>query len=137
MPLQIQAMSLTHCPICKEPWLGHVELKHCMKTEITKIKLKLKDREIELTAQEARDVQKELNKLFEMEKTELQKLQEEWAKLKPQKEYVPYPVYPAPIIIERNTPYWPRPWEISFGGTTGGITDSNSGTLCMAVGQVA
>lgn len=103
-----------------------------MKTEITRIKLKLKDREIELTAQEARDVQKELNQLFEMEKTELQKLQEEWEKTAPKKEYVPYPVYPAPIIIERNTPYWPRPWEI-WCGTTGG----NSGTLCMAVGQVA
>jgi hypothetical protein len=60
-----------------------------MKTEITRIKLKLKDREIELTAQEARDVQKELNQLFEMEKTELQKLKEEWEKTAPKKEYVP------------------------------------------------
>jgi len=42
-----------------------------MKIEITKIKLQLKGRDIELTEQEAREVQKELNKLFEMEKTEL------------------------------------------------------------------
>jgi hypothetical protein len=108
-----------------------------MKTEITKIKLQLKGREIELTAAEAREVQKELNKLFEMEKTELQKLQDEWNKLNPKKEYVPYPVYPAPITIERNVPYWPRPWEIWCGGTVGGIGEHQTGTLCMAVGQVS
>jgi hypothetical protein len=111
-----------------------------MKTEITKIKLQLKGRDIELTAQEAREVQAELNKLFEIEKTEIQKLQEQWEKLNPKKEYVPYPVYPAPIIIERNVPYWPRPLEIWCGGTTGGIIDTGNypgSTLCIAVGQVS
>lgn len=39
-----------------------------MKTEITKIKLQLKGRDIELTATEAREVQQELNRLFEIEK---------------------------------------------------------------------
>ena len=110
-----------------------------MKAEITKIKLRLKDRSIELTAQEAREVQAELNKLFEIEKTQLQKLQEEWDKL-PKKEYVPYPVYPAPIIIERNGPYWPRPWEIWCGGATGVITNTGNhpgSTLCIAVGSVS
>ena len=104
-----------------------------MKIEITKIKLQLKGREIELTAQEARDVQKELNKLFEMEKTELEKLKEQWEKTAPPQ---PWPVYPAPIIIERNVPYWPRPWEIWCGTTCGNQSQTDAG-LCIAVGQVS
>ena len=109
-----------------------------MKTEITKIKLQLKGRrDIELTAAEAREVQAELNKLFDIEKTQLQKLQEEWDKL-PKKEYVPHPIYPAPIIIERErVPYWPRPWEIWCGGTVGGIGEHPTGTLCIAIGQAS
>lgn len=104
-----------------------------MKTEITKIKLQLKDRAIELTATEAREVQKELNKLFEMEKTELQKLKEQFEKDAPKTIPMPYPVpvYPAPIVIERNVPYWPRPWEVWCG------TGDSGTTLCMAVGQVS
>lgn len=108
-----------------------------MKTEITKITLQLKDRAIELSAQEARDVQKELNRLFDMEKTELQKLREEWERLNPKKEYVPYPVYPAPIIIERNVPWWPKPWDIWCGTAIAGQTSLESGTLCISVGTVS
>jgi hypothetical protein len=103
-----------------------------MKAEITKIKLQLKDREIELTAQEARDVQKELNRLFDMEKSELQKLQDEWNKNKPATGPMPYPV---PIYIER-TPSWPAPWTV-WCGTTCGSQDMTNVTLCMAVGRVA
>lgn len=100
-----------------------------MKTEITQITLKLNGRDIELSTAEAREVQKELNKLFEIEKSELQKFKEEFEKLHPQKEYVPYPVYPAPIIIERERiPYWHEPWRITCG------TDASSGTLCMSIG---
>ena len=107
-----------------------------MKTEITKIKLQLNGREIELTASEAREVQKELNHLFKMEKTELQKLQDEWNKGNPKKEYVPYPVYPAPIIIEHNVLYWPRPWEIWCGTTRENQPQTDAG-LCISVGQVS
>jgi hypothetical protein len=110
-----------------------------MKTEITKIKLQLKGRDIELTATEAREVQQELNRLFEIEKTELQKFKEQWEKENPKQPYVPS--WPTPIIIERErVPYWPRPWEIWCGGTTGGITDTGNhpgATLCIAVGQVS
>jgi len=108
-----------------------------MKTEITKIKLQLKGRDIELTAAEAREVQAELNKLFEIEKTELQKFKEQWEKDNPKTTPFPWPPYPAPIIIERNVPYWPRPWEIWCGGTVGGIGDHQTGTLCMAIGQAS
>lgn len=103
-----------------------------MKTEITKIKLKLKDREIELTATEAREVQHELNRLFDIEKTELQKFKEQWEKENPKQPYIP--LWPTPIIIERErVPYWPRPWEIWCGG----IADSGNhpgSTLCISVG---
>lgn len=110
-----------------------------MKTEITKIKLQLKGRDIELTAAEAREVQSELNKLFEIEKTELQKFKEQWEKDNPKTSPFPWPSYPAPIIIERErVPYWPRPWEIWCGDVpmhSSGHT--NCGTLCIAVGQVS
>ena len=71
---------------------------------ITQIQIKLKDREISLSSEEARKVYEELDKLFEMEQSETVK---QYEKIVP----MPYPVpsYP-PIIIER-TPYWPRPWE--------------------------
>ena len=99
-----------------------------MKTEITKIKLQLKDREIELSVSEAREIFKEFNRLFVMENVELQKSQ--------QKEYVPYPVYSAPIIIDRNAPYWPRgSWEFwcETGSSTGVV--NSCGTLSMTVGN--
>ena len=104
-----------------------------MKAEITKIKLQLKGRDIELTAQEARDVQRELNHLFEMEKTELDKLREEWGKREPN--HVPMP-YPVPIYIER-TPIWPQPWTIYCQSTAADGIAPQGQTLCMAVGQVS
>jgi hypothetical protein len=65
-----------------------------MKADITRIKIKLKGREIELTTQEAREVQKELNKLFEVG--------------------IPYSMYPTPVIIEQNVPHCPRPGEFWY-----------------------
>jgi hypothetical protein len=100
-----------------------------MKTEITKIKLQLKGREIELTIKEAGELYDELTKLAEISHG-----------MKPSIPLAPWPVYPAPIVIERNVPYWPRPWEIWCGGTTGGMSDTGNhpgATLCIAVGQVS
>lgn len=74
--------------------------------QITQIKIKLPNKDIELSSGEARQVYEELKKLFELEKSEIEKFKEEWEKLNPPQ---PYPVYPyhPPIIIER----WPeRPW---------------------------
>lgn len=104
-----------------------------MKTEITRIKLKLKGRDIELTAQEAREVQAELNKLFELEKTQLQKIQDGLDKLA-NNERVTYVPYMAPIIIERPAyPQWPPKWTtICCADAASGDTP---GTLCMSVGQ--
>ena len=105
------------------------------KIEITKIRLQLKDREIELTSDEAHQVSKELNKLFELEKTELQKLKEKWEKREPQKEYIPYPIpsypYPNPIYIQ---PYWPSypNWGIPMCGS-GNTMGQSTGTLFMNI----
>lgn len=105
-----------------------------MKTEITRIKLKLKGRDIELTAQEAREVQAELNKLFELEKTQLQKIQDGLDKLA-SKEYIPYPVYTTPIIIDRPTiPQWSPTWTV-WSSADKGVAGDSPGTLCMSVGQ--
>ncbi len=94
-----------------------------MKTEITSIKLKLADREIELSAQEARAVYEELVRLFAFER-------------------VDFPLHPVPIlpiIIERETPRWPHPWTLQpWCGDplpgTGLHGNWPHGTLCMAIG---
>jgi len=86
-----------------------------MKTEITKIKIQFSGREIELTGQEAKDLQKELNKLFEAEKV-----------------YTPLQLYYTPIVNERPTPYTPRPGEIWCQ-----MVGANSGTLGSASGSLA
>lgn len=102
-----------------------------MKTEITRIKIKLsKDREIELNADEARKLHEELGLLFE--KAERNVI-DELKKLLPAKEYVPYPVYPQPIVIEREPHWWKPYWygpTITCGGIGGG-TSLNTGLLCM------
>jgi len=92
-----------------------------MKTEITKIKLQLKDRSIELTAQEARDLQAELNKLFELAITE---------KVVTKEIHHHHPGYP--IYVDRYVPTWPNQWEITCGGTS-----AKANMLCMSVGQVS
>jgi hypothetical protein len=96
--------------------LGRVNLNKFMKVEITKIKLQLKGRDIELTADEARSVREELNKLF---------ADAEPAKIIKEYISVPYPRYSLPIVIDRG-PWWPNRWEVTCG------TRDNSGTVCMA-----
>lgn len=78
-----------------------------MKTEITRIKLKLKDREVELTAQEARDVYEELAKLFAIAAVPLP------CTMPPVVKEIHH--HHPPIIIDRPT--WPKfpdhyKWEI-------------------------
>jgi hypothetical protein len=77
--------------------------------QITEIKIRLKDKEIVLTSDEAREVMTELNKIFLLEpkKSELQKLQEEWNEFQKRN---PQPIcVPQPIWIER----WPQyPYKI-------------------------
>ena len=91
-----------------------------MKIEIIKIKIQLKEREIELTSDEARSIREELNKLFD--KDEPPKIDI--------KEFAPaFPVY-QPIFIERD-PCWPKRWEVTCGGS-----DWKNGTLCMSVGTL-
>lgn len=90
-----------------------------MKTAITKIKLQLKDRAIELTAQEARDLQAELNKLFEIAVAPKVVTKE-----------IHHHHTTSPIYVDRYVPSWPHRWEITCGGTS-----AERGTLCMAVGQ--
>lgn len=115
-----------------------------MKTEITKIKLQLKDREIELTAQEAREIHAELGKLFDLEKSTTELLQKRLSELEKRQDPMPAPCYPppTPIIIEQ----WPErfpphyPWWYGPGPmcrTTSAIDalgdTSASGTLTMAI----
>lgn len=86
-----------------------------MKTEITKIKLILNGRDIELSADEARQIYKELGELFKM--------------AEPVKEFVPYPAYHPPIIIERERTQWPHnPWEIWCVADS---PDSNTATMLL------
>jgi hypothetical protein len=79
-----------------------------MKAEITKIKIKLKDRQIELSSDEAALLHRELDVLFKMaeNKREINKVVERVVE-----KLVPYPVYPTPIVINPSAPapFWP-PW---------------------------
>ena len=85
--------------------------------QITQIKIVLPSKTIELSSDEARKVYEELSKLFEKEKTDLNKFKEEYDKIVPEKEdrYIPYPY---PIYIEKWQPVWPRPWDIIWCTTT-------------------
>ena len=79
---------------------------------ITQINIKLKDKEISLSSEDARKIYQELQKLFELEKNDFEKLKEEWEKTTPQTPVYPY--YP-PIIIERwpRIPYWELPYTVT------------------------
>ena len=113
-----------------------------MKLTITHIKLQLGDREIDLTAAEARTLHEELSKLFAQEQTTLQELQKQFDELKnnpPQPNYVPVP-YPTP-----NTPALPpfQPWPTSPiivpdnpRWTTWCGTGNSEGTATLALGQM-
>src|SRR4051812_29753391 len=90
-----------------------------MKAEITNIKIRIGDREIEFTSEEARKVHDELSKLFAVA-----------IPLAPAPTIVPvpYPVptYPElpvspwrPIWVDPTYPTWRPSWEIMCGGNTG------------------
>jgi len=88
-----------------------------MKAEITNITIKLKGRNIELTVEEAHAICSELHTLF----THAEHKRVDYIP-------VPYPVFPAPVVIERG-PWWPNRWDIICG------TPVSGGTICMSVGQ--
>lgn len=71
-----------------------------------KIQLQLKDRSIELTAQEARDLQSELNRLFGTAPEVTKEIHHHH-----------HPT--LPIYVER-APIWPQRWETICGGTSCG-----------------
>lgn len=85
-----------------------------MKVEIVKIRVQLKDREIELSADEARKVRAELDKLFaEEDETALRDMQKRLEDLEKRPTYVPYvPYIQHPIYIDRYTPWWSDNWRI-------------------------
>lgn len=82
-----------------------------MKTEITQIKVQLKDRSVMLSTKEARELYDELGKLFAIGT-------------------VTREIYHHPIIIDRSVPLWPR-WEVTCG-SAGNLVN---GLLCMNVGS--
>jgi hypothetical protein len=98
--------------------------------QITEIKIKLKDKEISLSSEEARQVFDELFKLFELER----KLSIDDR----QSEYIPYPIY-----IERYpkpSPYWKwYPYNpITCSDTTtikGYFGDPPNSTSCGGIGS--
>jgi len=81
------------------------------KIEITEIKIKLKDREIVLSSDDAREVFTALSELFAQENKdlsvqsgnrfleELKKMNDKLDKVKPATVPVPYPIYPNPLVI--------------------------------------
>lgn len=88
-----------------------------MKCKVIKIQLQLGDRTLELTAEEAKQVQAELNKLFTPEETTLQKLQRQWDKDAPP--CYPHIFYSTPVTVPDPGPTLPStpmvPW---CGGST-------------------
>jgi len=109
-----------------------------MKVEVTQIKLQLNDRVIELTMDEAKAVQAELNRFFE---------QAEPAPVyqPPVHPFPSYPTTPAPYFIrpyyiEPSTPSWPSPWYVTCGtptglGVPGSSPDLKNKTVCMDIGH--
>ena len=85
-----------------------------MQVEITKIVLRFKEGDFELTVAEARKVRDELNRLFDVESSDiLQRIAKHVTPPPQQPQFVPYPVYtPPPIVISPG--YIPPPqWEIT------------------------
>ena len=82
-----------------------------MKTEIVSIKFKLGTKEVELSAEEAREIFGQLKLLFAQ------------ANENPLVLSYPVPFYPQPILWEPQP--WPKPYEVTFlcGTTT---------TLCIS-----
>lgn len=82
-----------------------------MKAEITKIVLKLKDREIEVSLAEAEALMAELQRV-------LQPVVKEIIREVP---YIPFIQQPAPIIVQPSPPPFSPPW-ITWCGSDGQAT---------------
>ena len=87
-----------------------------MKTEITKIKITLGKREIELDADEARKLHDELGKLFKHAEPIIIREREIWP--------VNVPVYPQPIVVPQNPPWWQPTWIMCGGNDSGTLSIS-------------
>ena len=84
------------------------------KVEITSLKLKFGKTEATLTVEEARKLKKVLEDIFGKET---------------------FTVYPSwPIIIEKETPYWPYPYSQPCYGNNGTYQfDNNTKQLCCSI----
>jgi len=115
----------------KSPWIR----SKFMTVEITKIKLRIADREIELTADEARQVQAELNKLFAAEKSTLEEIKADLEEIKNRPNIVntpmPYPVYPPCLP---PAPSWPLnpPWTVGDPPIYGPTCISGGSLTCSS-----
>lgn len=89
--------------------------------EVKKVVIRIGERDIEFTPEEARDLKKALDDLFGkvMEKVK-------------EKEYVPYPVYPWGYPYRYTWPYY-DPWITTCGGISSGMGDY-CGTTTDGVG---
>ena len=97
-----------------------------MKAEITKIKIQLKDRQIELSSDEAALLHKELTALFKAaeNKKEIERVVERVVE-----KLVPFPYYPTPIVINPtpSLPFWN-----TWCGTTNVSGTISDGTLLLS-----
>ncbi len=79
-----------------------------MKTEITSIKFKLGEKEVELSAEQAREIYGQLKLLFAQ------------ANENPLVIGYPVPVYPQPIYWDPQP--WPKPYDVQYTCSTMLIT---------------
>jgi hypothetical protein len=89
-----------------------------MKTQITNLDIKIGNREIHLTMEEAKSLHSELSVLF-------------------QQTLSPVFIPQQPIFIDRSTwPQWPNRWDITChaGESCGAGEPKQFGTLSMSVG---
>lgn len=88
----------------------------------TKITIKLTERELELTSEEAKELRGKLNELLEPKKSEMELLKNQFS----QKEYVPAPY---PVYIYPPQPYYPpySPYPYIYCST---VTQATSQNFC-------
>lgn len=77
-----------------------------MPVQITTIKFRIGEKEIELTSDEARKIHEELSRLFSNETTPA-------PVVIPQPYLVPYWPQPQPIVVEPWQPWWQPSWQIT------------------------
>jgi hypothetical protein len=98
-----------------------------------KIKITIGKKELEFTPEEARQLKAELEKIFEPSKSLIQQLQDQFNKMKPQKEYVPMPYPLTPYYVQPSPPprpYSPR-WDIYCSSDISGINSRTVGALTV------